>query len=79
MSQTLATVANASPSLLCWHVGRRLLQENLQDGRGTYGKQILATLSQELSWSHFLVLLPIKDPLAQEQTTRLNAPDGDTL
>jgi predicted nuclease of restriction endonuclease-like (RecB) superfamily len=100
--QRVATVANASHTLLCWHVGRRLLKENLQDGRGAYGKQILATvsqelvadfgegfsyssltrmvrfaevmddpaivatLSQELSWSHFLALLPIKDPLARD-------------
>ena len=100
--QRVATVANATHSLLCWHVGQRLLKENLQDGRGAYGKQILATvaqqlvadfgqgysyssltrmvrfaesmadqaivatLSQELSWSHFQALLPIKDPLARD-------------
>jgi hypothetical protein len=46
--QRVATVANASHTLLCGHVGRRLLKENLQDSRGAYGKQILATLSQEL-------------------------------
>jgi predicted nuclease of restriction endonuclease-like (RecB) superfamily len=28
--------------------------------------RILASLSQELSWSHFVELLPIKDPLARE-------------
>lgn len=98
----VAMVANATHTMLCWHVGQRLLKENLQDGRGAYGKQILATvaqelvadfgegysyssltrmvrfaetmadaaivatLSQELSWSHFLALLPIKDPLARD-------------
>ena len=30
------------------------------------GDQILASLSQELSWSHFVELLPIKDPLARD-------------
>lgn len=100
--QRVATVANSTHTMLCWHVGRRLLKENLQDGRGAYGKQILATvsqelvadfgegfsyssltrmvrfaevmadqaivatLSQELSWSHFQALLPIKDPLARD-------------
>ena len=85
-----------------WHVGQRLLRDNLQDGRGAYGKQILATLSrelthefgdgfsyspltrmirfpkamtdksivvtlsQQLSGSHFLALIPIKDPLARD-------------
>lgn len=31
--QRVATVANATHTLVCWHVGRRLLKENLQDGR----------------------------------------------
>lgn len=98
----IATVANSTYAMLCWHVGRRLLRENLQAGRAAYGKQILATLSQELtaefgagfsytaltrmarfaewmkdeaivstlstqlSWSHFIELLPIKDPLARD-------------
>jgi hypothetical protein len=85
-----------------WHVGHRILKENLQDGRAAYGKRILATVSQvlttefgqgftysaltrmirfaeclpdkaivstlsaQLSWSHFMELLPLKDPLARE-------------
>jgi hypothetical protein len=97
--QRLATAANATYTLLCWQIGRRLLRDNLQAGRAAYGKQILATVSQELitefgagfnytaltrmarfaewmtderilatlsqtlSWSHFVELLPIKDPL----------------
>jgi len=100
--QRIATVANSTYTLLCWQVGRRLLQENLQAGRAAYGKQILATVSQELtaefgagfsytaltrmarfaewmkdarilatlstqlSWSHFIELLPIKNPLARD-------------
>ena len=100
--QRIATVANSTTTLLFWNVGRRLLRENLQQGRAAYGKQILATvsqeltaefgagfsypaltrmarfaewmtdeqilasLSQELSWSHFIELLPIKDPLARD-------------
>jgi predicted nuclease of restriction endonuclease-like (RecB) superfamily len=100
--QRIATVANSTYSLLCWQVGRRLLRANLQAGRAAYGKQILATVSQELtvefgagfnytaltrmarfaewitdeeivstlstqlSWSHFVELLPIKDPLARD-------------
>ena len=100
--QRIATVANSTYTLLCWRVGRRLLTANLQAGRAAYGKQILATVSQELtaefgagfsytaltrmarfaewmtdeqilaslsqdlSWSHFVELLPIKDPLARD-------------
>lgn len=98
----LATAASSATTLLYWHLGRRLLRENLQEGRAAYGKQILATLSRELtaefgggfgyatvnravqfaqffpdkaivsalstqlSWSHFIELLPIKDPLARD-------------
>ena len=100
--QRVATVANATHTMLCWHVGRRLLKENLDEGRAAYGKRILvtvsqqleaefgegfsysaltrmvrfaesmtdeaivATLSQQLSWSHFMELLPIKHPLARD-------------
>ena len=100
--QCIAVVANSTTTLLYWHLGRRLLTENLQEGRAEYGKQILATVSQELvaefgqsyslrglyraiqfaqsfldqeivstlstqlSWSHFMELLPIKEPLARD-------------
>ena len=47
--QPLATVANVTYTLLCWHVGHRLPRENLQTGRAAYGEQILATVSQELT------------------------------
>ena len=100
--QRIATAAYSTQTLLCWHMGRRLDREHLQGGRATYGKQILVTvsreltadygrgfsyaeiarmiqfaqafpeetivvtLSQQLSWSHFHALLPIKDPLARD-------------
>jgi predicted nuclease of restriction endonuclease-like (RecB) superfamily len=100
--QRVATVANSTQTMLYWHVGCRLLKENLQDGRAEYGKRILATVSQQLtvefgqgfnysaltrmvrfaealpdkaivstlstqlSWSHFIEILPLKDPFARE-------------
>jgi len=100
--QRIATVACSTQTLLYWHVGRRLLNEHLQGGRAAYGKQILVTVSRELttefgqaftlralyraiqlyqcftdekimstlstqlSWSHFIELLSIKDPLARD-------------
>jgi predicted nuclease of restriction endonuclease-like (RecB) superfamily len=111
-------VVNTTQTLLYWHVGRRLLKENLQDGRAAYGKRILATVSQELraefgegfsyssltrmvrfaetltdeaiivtlsqqlTWSHFLALLPLKDPLARDfyaETCRIERWDVRTL
>jgi len=47
--QRIAVVANSTQTLLCWHVGRRLLRDNLQDGRAEYGKRILATVAQQLT------------------------------
>ncbi len=84
-------------TVLFWHVGKRILNHNLQNKRGEYGKQIVVTVSRELvekfgknyeeknlrrmiqfankysdfenvvtlsrhlSWSHFLVLIPLED------------------
>jgi predicted nuclease of restriction endonuclease-like (RecB) superfamily len=100
--QRIAVVANSTTTLLYWHLGQRLMKENLQNQRAAYGKQILATVSRELtaefgrgfsyatvnraiqfselfpdpeivstlstqlSWSHFMELLPIKEPLARD-------------
>ncbi|HIJ89141.1 MAG TPA: DUF1016 domain-containing protein [Desulfuromonadales bacterium] len=44
----VATSANAEQTLLYWRLGKRIAFEKLTDGRAEYGKQILATLSQEL-------------------------------
>lgn len=100
--QQVAHVANAGLTLTYWRIGKRLLTENLTDGRGEYGQQILASLAQqlereygkgfsysaltrmarfaelfpderilvsliqELTWTHFIALLPLKDQLARE-------------
>jgi predicted nuclease of restriction endonuclease-like (RecB) superfamily len=100
--QRIAVVANSTTTLLYWNLGQRLMKENLQNQRAAYGKQILATVSRELtaefgrgfsyatvnraiqfselfpdpeivstlstqlSWSHFMELLPIKEPLARD-------------
>lgn len=47
--QRIAATAYATQTLLCWHVGGRLLNENLHGGRAAYGKQILVTVSRELT------------------------------
>jgi len=101
--QHVAQTANATLTMLYWHVGQRIRREALKDGRAEYGQQILATLSQELvrdygrgfnmsaltrmvkfaeaafpdepivatlsrqlSWSHFIEILPLKQPLERE-------------
>ena len=47
--QRIAAVAYSTQTLLCWHLGRRLLNEKLGGSRAAYGEQILVTVSQELT------------------------------
>ena len=49
--QVAATV-NAGLTMLYWRIGDRIGQEVLRGGRADYGKEILATLSQELVRVH---------------------------
>lgn len=47
--QRIASTAYATQTQLCWHMGKRLAQEHLRGGRAAYGKQILVTVSRELT------------------------------
>ena len=94
--------ANSVMTMLFWNVGKRINEDILQNKRADYGKQIVATLAQQLSekygnnfeaknlrrmmqfadifsnaeivvplarqlsWSHFQILIPIKDEKARE-------------
>ena len=98
----VARTVNTGLTMLYWQIGKRINEEVLRDNRADYGKQILATLSQELtrdygrgfsysslsrmvnfaqafpdgrilatlsqqlSWSHFKEILPLEDPLQRE-------------
>jgi len=48
----VASAVNAGLTKLYWEIGKRIHQEILKGDRADYGKQILATLSQELSKSY---------------------------
>lgn len=97
-----AQVVNALLTVTNWKIGSRIRKEILQNERAEYGRQIVVTLSQQLttefgsgydksnltrmikfaelfsdmqivaalsqqlSWSHFLALLPLKDELQRE-------------
>lgn len=100
-SQIAATV-NSAMTLMYWHIGDRINREVLGGERAAYGKQIVATLSEQLtalygggqfslrnlqrmmqfaasfpdlqivtplvsqlSWSHFLQVIPIEDDMAR--------------
>ena len=46
---SVAIAVNTGLTLLHWRIGRRINDEILKGDRAEYGKQILATLSQELT------------------------------
>ena len=98
----VALIINTEITLLYWHIGKRINKEVLGNQRAEYGKQIVstvstqltkeygrgfelrnlrrmmqfaqlfpdfqivATASQQLSWSHFIELLSIKNDLGRE-------------
>ena len=61
-----AAAVNAGLTLLYWKVGERIRHEVLGSERAGYGEQIVATLSHQLSWSHFRELLPLSRPFQRE-------------
>lgn len=56
----VAVTVNISLTFLYWQVGIRINKEILKDHQAEYGKQIVATVSQQLNWSHFRELLEQK-------------------
>lgn len=101
--QQVAATVNAGMTLMYWHIGERINREVLGGERAAYGKQIVATLSRQLtkeyggsqfslrnlrrmmqfyqafpdiqivtpvvsqlSWSHFLQVIPIEDDLKRQ-------------
>ena len=103
---TVAATVNTGLTLLHWNIGKRINEEILDGSRARYGKQILATLSQELAseygkgfdysaltrmirfadvfpqkeivatlsqqltWSHFVILIALKEPLPDRTMER---------
>ena len=98
----VAVTVNAGLTILYWQIGNRICQNILKQKRGEYGKEIVATLSQELaddygnnfneknlrrmiqfaevfsdkkivvslirqlSWTHFIALIPLKNNLQRD-------------
>lgn len=50
--QQIAVTVNTSLSMLYWQIGKRINEEILKDQRAEYGKQIIASLSNQLSESY---------------------------
>ena len=47
-------------TLMYWEVGQYINSIVLDGSRAAYGKQIVSTLSKQLSWSHFAEVLTQK-------------------
>jgi len=64
--QDVARQVNSALGLLYWRVGKRIRQDILKEKRAEYGEQIVATLSQQLGWSHFKEIIPLDDDLKRD-------------
>ncbi len=62
----VAVTVNVGLTILYWQIGDRIRQDILKEKRAEYGKEIVATLSRQLSWSHFKEILPFKKPLQRD-------------
>lgn len=105
--QNVAVAINSSMTMMYWHIGKLINDEILQNKRAEYGKEIvatvsqqlseqygkgysysaltrmmkfaknideknIATLSQQLSWSHFKELIVLEDNLKIEFYTQMS-------
>ena len=61
-----AVFLNAETTLLYWAIGHFINHSLKENNRTEYGSKILATLSQQLSWSHLIELATISDNLRRE-------------
>src|SRR5699024_1645012 len=63
--EVVAVQTNAVLTLRNWHIGQMIHVEVLGEQRATYGSTIVATLSHQLRWSHFKVLLRVENAEAR--------------
>ena len=59
----VAATANYELTAMYWHIGNRINSDVLNNARAEYSKQIVATVARQLSWSHFLIVMPMKKSL----------------
>ena len=53
------TQVNQESVLMFWEIGKYVGAILLGGERAAYGKQIVVTLAQQLSWSHFVVTISV--------------------
>jgi len=64
--QDVARQVNSALVLLYWRMGQRIRKDILKEKRADYGEEIVATLSQQLGWSHFKEIIPLDDDLKRD-------------
>mgnify|MGYP001308320266 CR=1 FL=1 len=58
-----ATIAvNSALTMTYWLIGKRINNDILNYKRAEYRKQIVSPLATQLSWSHFVEVLPVLPP-----------------
>ena len=62
----VAVTVNAGLTLLYWQIGDRIRQDVLKEKREDYGVEIISTLSRQLSWSHFVEIIPLKGDIQRD-------------
>ena len=59
--QRVVVYVNKHANMMFWHIGHFINEDLGYKQYSAYGDKILATLSQTLTWSHFLELVTIED------------------
>ena len=62
----VAYTVNHALSIMYRIIGERINNEILENRRAEYGKQIVASMMRQLSWTHILQVLSLKDVLQRE-------------
>ena len=60
--RTIAVYLNSEVSMTYWKIGQYIAGELDAIGEDKYGSMIVATLSRQLTWSHFIELAEVSDP-----------------
>ena len=64
--QNVAVATNTGLTILYWQIGNRIRQDILKEKRAEYGEEIISTLSRQLSWSHFVEIIPLKGDIQRD-------------
>ena len=58
--RTMLAQMSSATVYLFWTIGKCINNDILKNERADYGKKIVSRVATQLSWSHFIELLPFK-------------------